>query len=52
MAYYTLFKRDAKHLAHLEDVIERRLRAEPAEITSVSAVVGKVGTSCVFLLCF
>lgn len=45
MAYYILFQRDSERIARLEDVIERRLRAEPAEITSISTIAGKVGTS-------
>lgn len=43
MAYYTLFQRDTERLAYLEDLIERRLYAEPAEIITTSAVAGKVG---------
>ncbi|KAG9316700.1 armadillo-type protein [Chiua virens] len=42
MAYYTLFQRDAERLTRLEDVVRRRLRADPLEISSLSAIAGKL----------
>ncbi|KAI9569737.1 armadillo-type protein [Boletus coccyginus] len=42
MAYYTFFQRDVERLAHLEGVIQHCLQAEPSEIASISAIVGKL----------
>ncbi|KAG8214010.1 armadillo-type protein [Butyriboletus roseoflavus] len=41
VAYHTLFRQDAERLARLEDVIQRRLRAEPSGIASISTTAGK-----------